>query len=96
MPKVKPLDPLHEPLSRSRACIARYKALRGISDEQLAKRFGVHLETIKRRNEHPESMNLKTLLELSRVLGCPISELCGGELPEERLESVLKLIGSSR
>lgn len=94
MPKVKSLDRYHEQKVRASACIARYMTLRGISEEHLAKRFGVDIKTIRNRNRDPGTMKLSTLYELADVLKCPISELCGGEMPEERLESVLKLIGS--
>lgn len=94
MPKVKSLDRHHDKRVRASACIARYMTLRGITEEYLAKRFDVDIKTIRNRNRDPGTMRLSTLYELADVLKCPISELCGGELPEERLESVLKLIGS--
>ena len=94
MPKVKSLDRHHDMRVRASACIARYMTLRGITEENLAKRFNVDIKTIRNRNRDPGTMRLSTLYELADVLKCPISELCGGELPEERLASVLKLIGS--
>ena len=96
MPKVKSLDRHHDMRVRSSACIARYMILRGITEEQLAKRFNVNIKTIRNRNMNPGTMRLETLFELADILKCPISELCGGELPEERLESILKLMGNHR
>lgn len=94
MPRVKSLDRYHDKRVRASACIARYMTLNDVTEEYLAKRFKVDIKTIRNRNRDPGTMRLNTLFELADILKCPISELCGGELPEERLESVLKLIGS--
>lgn len=94
MPKVKSLDPVEEPRMRTSACIARYMKLRGLNEEQLAKRLNISRQTMVTKLNNPGEFKMEMLWNLSRIFKCPISELCGGELPEERLESVLKLIGS--
>lgn len=92
MPRVKLVDQKAQKANRVRACISRYMELNSLTEEMMAKRLGVTAQTIHNRRAKPEGISLGTLWDMARVLECPISELCGGELPEERLESVLKMI----
>lgn len=74
---------LQEMQQRTKACISRYEQLRMVNDDKMAQILGIHVVTFKRKRENPTHFTLSEIYLLSRYLKCPISELCGGETPEE-------------
>lgn len=67
MPKVKPT--IFEERNRIvRSCISANQERYGYTDEDLAKRLGVTIQTIKKKKKNPESFTLLELQALGRTL----------------------------
>lgn len=69
--------------ARARASIMKYMELRGITQDDLARKQAVTKRTIQNRIDDPGKMQLQDIWEMAIILKCPVGELCGGEMPEE-------------
>lgn len=76
--------------SRARAGIKRHIELSKVPEDKIAAKQNVQVRTLMNRIENPGSMRLRDLWDLAEIIGAPVGELAGGDLPEEMLAKLLR------
>ena len=76
--------------SRARAGIKRHIELSKVPEDRIAAKQNVQVRTLMNRIEDPGSMRLRDLWDLAEIIGAPVGELAGGDLPEEMLAKLLQ------
>ena len=71
--------------SRARAGIKRHIELSKVSEDKIAAKQNVQVRTLMNRIEDPGSMRLRDLWDLAEIIGAPVGELAGGDLPQEEM-----------
>ena len=76
--------------SRAWGGIKRHIELSKVSEDKIAAKQNVQVRTLMNRIEDPGSMRLRDLWDLAEIIGAPVGELAGGDLPEEMLAKLLQ------
>lgn len=79
----------HEFETRARAGMKRHIELHETDLKTIAARQGVSVQTVRNWLDKPGSMSLEKAWNLAMFLNCPISEIVGGETPEEMTVKML-------